>query len=440
MNIQINDLSATRKNLVVSLEPNEVDAEHKAVVSQFCRLAQMPGFRPGKAPAAMVIKRYGKDIEGEFRQKVVSKAFQEATSKDEIAVAAIAKVDEGKIEPGSAATVTITVDVHPKFELPEYVGLPTELAPVDVTEQEIDAIVEGMRGERAEFKTVERAAQKGDYVKLGYEGKIDGNPVAELVADRQIYAKVPQTWEEVEGEHEGVIPGLGKQIAGLKAGDKKDVTIQFPASFEAVAALAGKAVVYSLEVQEVRERVLPPLDEAFFKSQNATNLEGLRTSVRENLKVQKEMQNRNVQRRQVIDAVCARVDFPLPEALVENELQSVLRQFIEENMRRGVPQEQFEKDKKEIVDGARVAASQRVKSQLIFSKIAEKEKIDVGERDFDTYIYRETMRTGEKPEKIIKALTEDRDHLRSVQRGIIYDKTVDFLVSKATVSTAQPKA
>ncbi|OIR07359.1 trigger factor [mine drainage metagenome] len=440
MNIQINDLSATRKNLVVSLEANEVDAEHKAVVSQFCRLAQLPGFRPGKAPVAMVIKRYGKDIEGEFRQKVVSKAFQEATSKDDIAVAAVAKIDEGTIEPGAAATVTITVDVHPEFEVPEYVGLPTEVSAVDATEQEIDAIVEGMRAERAEFKTVERAAQKGDYVKLGYEGKVDGKPVAEIAADRQIYAKVPQTWEEVEGEHEGLIPGLGKQLAGLKTGDKKDVTIEFPATFEAVPALAGKSAVYSLEIQEVRERVLPVMDEAFFKSQNATDLETLRASIRENVKGQKEMQNRSGQRRQVIDAVCAKVDFPLPEALVEGELQSVLRQFIEENMRRGVPQEQFEKDKKEIVEGARKAAAQRVKSQLILSKIAEKEKIEVVERDFDAYIYRETMRTGEKPEKIVKSLTEDRDHLRSVQRGIIYDKTVDFLVSKATVSTVQPKA
>ncbi len=440
MNIQINDLSATRKNLVVSFDPTEIDVEHKAVVSQYCRLAQLPGFRPGKAPAGMVIKRYGKDIEGEFRQKVVSKAFEQATAKDDIAVAAVAKIDEGTIEPGKAATVTITVDVHPEFVVPEYIGLPTESAPIDATEQEIDSVIEGMRAERAEFKTVERAAQKGDYVKLGYEGKIDGQPIADLAAERQIYAKVPQTWEEVEGQHEGLIPGLGHHLNGLKAGDKKDATIQFPATFDAVPALAGKAVVYSLDIQEVRERVLPALDEVFFKAHNATNLEGLRASVGENLKAQKDMQNRNAQRRQVIDAVCAKVDFPLPESLVEGELQSVLRQFIEENMRRGIPQEQFEKDKKEIVEGARKAAAQRVKSQLVLAKIATKEKIEVVEHDFDTYIYRETMRTGDKPEKIIKALTEDRDHLRSVQRGIIYDKTVDFLVSKATVSAVQPKA
>jgi trigger factor len=109
-------------------------------------------------------------------------------------------------------------------------------------------------------------------------------------------------------------------------------------------------------------------------------------------------------------------------------------------MRRGVPQDQFEKDKKGLYEGAKKAAVQRVKSQIILMKIADKEKIEVVDSDFNTYIYRETMRTGEKADKIVKELTNNRELLRSVQRSIIHDKAVDFLVSKATVSTVQPKA
>ena len=129
----------------------------------------------------------------------------------------------------------------------------------------------------------------------------------------------------------------------------------------------------------------------------------------------------------------------MPDSLVENETQGVLRQFIEENMRRGIPQEQFEKDKKQLFDNARQAATKRVKVQLMLAKIAEAEKLTVTEKDIDTFIYREAMRTQQKPDKLVKVLSSDREQLRAVQQSIIFDKSVDFLVSKAKVSTT-PKA
>ena len=125
---------------------------------------------------------------------------------------------------------------------------------------------------------------------------------------------------------------------------------------------------------------------------------------------------------------------------VASERDGVLRQFIEENMRRGVPQEQFEKDKKELFEGARKSAVNRVKIQLLLAKIAEQEKLEITNDDLNDYIYREAMRSGQKPDKLAKALGSDRDQLRSAQQNIIFDKAVDFLVSKATVNTVQPKA
>ena len=182
------------------------------------------------------------------------------------------------------------------------------------------------------------------------------------------------------------------------------------------------------------------VDAEFFKAQQVDDLAGLQSQVRNNLKGQKEYQNRAAQRRQVTEALAAKVDFPVPDSLVESETQGVLRQFIEENMRRGVPQEQFEKDKKELYEGARKAATNRVKMQLILAKIAETEKLTVDNSDLDEFIYREAMRTQQKPDKLVKTLSTDREQLRAVQQNIIFDKAVDFLVSKATVKTIQPTA
>lgn len=440
MNVQLNNVSVTRKSLVVTLDPSEVDAEHQAVVGEIAKVAQIPGFRPGKAPAAMVAKRFTKEIADEFKQKVVGKAYRSALQQEKLDVLNVVNIEEGTIATGEAANVTITVDVRPEFELPEYVGLPTDIAPVEPTEDEIEKTIQGLRSERADFKRADRPAQQGDYVKLAYEGAVDGKSVAELVPDKQLYGKVPQTWEEVESPNEGVLPGLSRQLAGVKAGDKKDVTIVFPPEFAAAPALAGKTATYAIDVQEIRERVLPPLEAEFFKTQQVDDLAGLKEKVRKNLKLQKEYQNRGAQRRQVTEQLSMRVDIPVPESLVEAETQSVLRNFIEEQMRRGVPAEQFEKDKRELFDGAKKAATNRVKVQLILSKIAEQEKIKVENDDLNEYLYREALRSGQKPDKLAKSLAADRDHLRSVQQSIIFDKVVDFLVSKANVTTLQPKA
>jgi len=336
--------------------------------------------------------------------------------------------------------LTLTVDVRPEFQLPEYVGLKTQAGPTEPTDAEVDDVIQGLRSERADFKAADRPAQKSDYVKLGYEGMVEGKPIVELAPEKQLYGKAPQTWEEVEGAQEGVIPGLGKHLAGLKAGEKKDVTITFPAEFTAVPALAGKTAIYAVEVQEVRERVLPPLDEEFFKAHQADDLTGLQNQIRANIKMQKEHQNRVEQRRQVTEQLGALVDFPVPDSLVEAETQTVLRQFLEENMRRGVPQEQFEKDKVELFASAKKAASNRVKLQLILARIAEAEKVAVTNEDLNNFIYREAMRSGQKPEKLAKAIGGDREQIRSIQQSIIFDKAVDFLVSKATVTNPEAKA
>ena len=441
MNIEVKDISATRKSLVISLAASEVDAEHQAVVGEFARMVRLPGFRPGKAPAAMVTKRFAKEIEGEFKQKVVAKAYRDGVEQAKLDVLQVTDVEEGAVAPGAAVTITLTVDVRPEFTLPDYTGLPIEALPEDPTDAEVEKMLEAMRADRAEFKPADRAAAKGDYVKLAYAGKIDGKPVAETAPDNKLYDQVPQTWEEVEGAAEGVIPGLGKQLAGLKTGDKKDVAVQFPADFPAAPALAGKAATYAVTILEVRERVLPPLDDEFAKASKADNVAALRDAVRNQLKLARAQENLTAQHRQAAEQLALRAgDFSVPESLVDEETNAILRRFIEENMRRGVPAEQFEKDKKQLHDGARKSAIARVRSRFLLGKVAEQEKLTVTAEDINNLIYREAVMARQNPDKLAKELSKDRERLRAAQQGILFDKALDLLVSKAKVTTVAPKA
>lgn len=440
MNIQIQDVSPTRKSLVVSFDAKEVGIEYQAVIGEVSKQARLPGFRPGKAPAALVLKQYGKNIAEDFKQKVVGKAYRDGLKESKLNVVQVTGVEEGTIAPDQAATITITVDIQPSFELPDLAGIPVTVVPGAVADAEVDAAVEALRGERADFKVAERASAKGDYVKLSYEGTVAGQAILEIAPEKQIYGKVPQTWEEVEGENDGLIPGLGKQLGGVSVGEKKTIEIVFPAEFAGAPDLAGKTASYAVEILEIRERVLPELNEEFFKANQVDDLAGLQSKVRNNLVARKDHENRTGKRRQVVDALLAKVVFPAPESLIEQETQSVLRRFMEENMRRGVPQEQFEKDKTQLIAGARAAAENRVRTQMILARIAEQEKLQVDASDIDAFLYRESSQSGTRPEKLVKDLTNDRDRLRAVQQSIVFDKALDLVVSKATVSEAATAA
>ena len=437
MNVQITEINDTRKTLTVTLDKSEVDGEYTTILGQFSKQVNIPGFRPGKAPAQLVEKRFAKELKEEFKNRVIGKAYRDGLEQSKLEVLSLVDVEEGTVEAGLSAAIKITVDVRPEFALPEYTGLETEVISAEPTDAEVDTVIESLRAERADFKVADRAAAKSDYVRFSYEGTLDGKSLTEIVGDKAIYAKAPQTWEEVEGANEGLLPGVSKQIAGLKAGDKKDINVTFPADFAAVPALAGKSVVYAVEVQEVRERALPPLDEVFFKANQVESLDALKTQVKQTLGSRKDYENRNAQRRQITDALLAKANFNAPESLVANERDNVLRQFIEENMRRGVPQEEFEKSKKELHDSASKAAVARIKMQLMLAKIAEAEKIKVDEKDLNNWLMREAMRSGTKPDKFAKELSKDRDQLRAIQQQILFDKALDFLVGKATVKVTK---
>ena len=433
MKTELRDISDTRKNLVVTLDAEEVGQEQARIGAEFAKMARVPGFRPGKAPLNLVLKKFGKQISEELRGKIMARAYQEGMKEAKVEVLHLVDAENPKIEAGEAAELSFTIDIRPSFDMPEYKGLEAKVAPTDISDEEIDKMVENIRRERAEFKPVDRASQDGDYVKFSLEGTVDGQPIIDLVPDRPIFGKMPQTWEEVGGE-DSMIPGMAKALGGLAKGDKKDVAIEFPAKFT-VEALQGKKANYSIEVQEVRERELPELNDAFFKAQQVESLDDLKSKISESLKMRKEAENRSEIRRQVSETLASKVEFSIPESLIESETQNILRQVVEQNVQRGVPQEELEKNKDDLFTNSRKAAINRAKLQLILARIAEEEKIRAEERDLQQVIYQEAMRSKTKPEKYAKELSRDRGRIDSIQQAVVFDKTLDFLVDQAKVTT-----
>lgn len=435
MNVIVEDINDTRKRLSVSLEAEEIQKERDAVLKEVAKAARLPGFRPGKAPLPMIAKRFSREIDDRVKQNVLNDAYRQAIEESKLQPFKLVEVDGAEqLAVDGNREIAFVLDVRPDFNLPEYKGVEIEEPSEEVTGEEIDAFIDRLRSQRAEFNTVEREAAQGDYVKISYEGRIGDSPIADLVPDAPIFGTQSSTWEEI-GAAEEAIPGFSSGLAGLRAGDRKEISVDFPDNVPH-EALRGRKAVYAVEMQEVRERKMPDLDEEFLKGLQVDSVERLREQVRENLEETKKRESHEKKRQQITERLGSMVEFPLPESAVERETQSVLRQFLETNIRRGVPQEEFEKRKEELYDGARRSAFARVKLQFILARIADIEKIQATDEDLSRVIYFEAQRRREKPEKFVKELRKNPDEIDAMRQSVIFDKTLDFLLENAKLRKA----
>ena len=437
MKTDVRDINPTRKTISITASSEEVSEQEAKLINDFQRKAKIPGFRPGKAPENMVRQRFAKDIQQELKQRIVSQAHQEGVADAEFEVFTIVELDEGEIKGGQGATITFTVDVIPEFEVPAYEGLKVTNTPTEASDEEVADMLDQILGKRAEFNVVEKAAEKGDYVQCAYEGKIGAEIVADLVPENPMLGSQTNTWEEAGNEDAPGVRAIVDGLVGMKAGENKEVTMDFPEDFKP-EALAGKTVVYSVEAKEVREKVMPEMNDAFFESMQVKDESELRSKISENIESQKKQQNANGERQQITEELVKSVDFPIPESGVESETEAVLRDFMQRNMQQGVSAEEFEKHKESLHEGASKAAHDRFKSRLILSKIAEKEKIKVENEDFSRMIMMEAQQAGQNPDKLVKELQKDQNRVNQMRRDIILGKTMDLLAEKADREIVEP--
>ena len=431
--LAVEEIDETRKKLIVTLSADEIAREDRELVSEFSRHVQVPGFRPGKAPEQLVRRRYGKEMAEELKRKVRSMAYEEAMNGSELDIYSIISLDADEVKEGEDCDFTLTVDVNPSFNLPEYEGIPTRIPSSEVTEEEIEEAITAMRVQRADYKTVQRPAVAGDFVQISYEGRVEGRAIAELVPDSPRWSGRKLTWESI-GETDSMgVAAVVQGAVGMEAGEEKEVSMDFPGDFE-IEALAGSKAAYTMEVHEVREQILPELDEAFLKNFQADNVDQFREGIRDDLRLRKEQRLRNLQRSQIVDALAEQIEFALPASALESETSVVMQDIIDNNLRRGVPQEELEGRRQEIYDSGRRVAAERVKRNILLIRIGEKENIEVTESDINRFLVTEALATGAKVPELVKEIKNNPSRLMSIRRSILADKTLDHVVEKSTVT------
>jgi trigger factor len=434
--ITIEETSPTRKAVILSVPSATITEYENELIKEFASQVRLPGFRPGKAPTHLVKRQFAKGIADELKNKVVSEGFKHIREESKLNIYTIVDVKgTDEISPSADATLRFEIDLNPEFELPEYKGLEITEEAVVVTDEDVQKTIETIRSQRARFEVVDRGAEKGDYVKVGYEGTIDGTAVKEIAPDAYLYGSQPTTWEEAGAEEAPGIPGIVAGIVGKKAGDKFEVTHEFPADFN-IEALKDKKATYAVEVFEVRAKILPEMDEEFFKSANAKDIEDLTKQVHDGIQKRKENDIRAKKRQDVIELLNSKVDFPLPESAIDREAYNIFIEFANMQLRQGMDVKEIEAQRDELMAGSKDAAKTRVKTQMILGKIAEKEELKVDQKELNERIVQEAYIAQTPVDKFAKELSKDRERIAEMHRWILFNKALDLVIDAAKVKAA----
>jgi len=436
MKVEVEKQPGSVSRLQIELPPDEVAKEWDAIANSFARFAKIPGYRPGKAPRAVIDKRFRKEIQDELTKKLVSKSYHEAVEREQLRVASLTNIEDVQFGEDKSMRFRATVVTAPDFELPDYKHIPAQVPDTKVSDAEVDESLERLRDQSADFVDVpERGLEMNDFAVLDFEGSVESKPISEIV---------PQASKNLQGGKkfwlhlaaDNFLPKFCEQLIGQKPGETRLVIVHFPDDFP-VKELAGKKADYAVTLREIKGKVLPVLDDAFAaKMLSGKTLADLRQAIEHDIEHAKQHDMERAKESQIVKYLHEQVQFELPPALLQNETRRALAELVQRNRDRGVTDEMLKEKEKELIDGAASLATHRLKTNFILHRIAEREKIEVTKEDVDLRVKQEAARYEISPEKMRKEL-QQRDALDDIAQQILLGKTLDFLKANVSVEPAQ---
>jgi trigger factor len=400
-----------KKELVIEIPAEVVRREVEKVTDQFRRVARIPGFRPGHARPALIRQHFRTDIRNEVVQSLVPKFFDNAVKEQNLTVVGRPQFDDLNFEDDRPLTCKATFEVLPEFALGEYKGLEVEEEPATVDDPAVDGALEELRERAATFEVVsDRAAADGDYVYVSYQGRdINDNSKGPVEAREAVV--------HVGGE--GTVTAFTENLRGAKPGEVREFEVSYPDDF-AQKSLAGQTVRYRVEVQSIKKKVLPPLDDELAKSvSESETLAALRDEVRSGLEERRKRQVENAAMKKLLERLVEKHEIAAPESLVEAQLDRKLERIVTQLMAQGIDPRNTEVDWRKLRDESRPEAEKDVRGSLILSRIAEAEGIEVSEEEVDEVVRDLAAERREPPAALKTRLTREGglDRLKSTRRN-----------------------
>jgi trigger factor len=413
-----------RRELDLEIPAEEVTKKIESVAKEFARVARVPGFRPGKAPVSLIRRRFADDIKGEVLQSLVPERVEKAVSEQKLTPVSQPQVEKLDFVEGQPLKFRAVFEVLPEFELGNYKGLAIEMPAMDIADADVTKTLEEMRERAAAFAPVEgRAVENGDYVQL----KLMGTPAGggePLQAD-SVLCHI--------GAEETMEP-FNENLRGANIGDHKNFDVAYPADYPD-QKLAGKTYNYAVEVLGIKNKKLPELNDEFAKDvSDATTLDELKKKVAESLEHQRDHRQKELQREKVIVELVKSHEFPVPQALVEHQMDVRLERVVRSLAAQGVDPRAVNVDWVTLRKGQQERAMDDVKAELIIDRIATAENIDVTEEEVEHELEHMASHSGESAE-VARARLTKQGALDRMKAKLRSDKTLDWLAENAQIKT-----
>lgn len=430
MNANVTSESSTRSVIEITLSAAEVAAKRAEIAKEYAAEAVIPGFRPGKAPVALVERKYASRILPAAGERAVREALDTVLKEHSLDLLEIVSSDPVDAPEIGGIAAKFTVDLEPKFNLPKLDGIPVDDADTKVTDEEVARSVEAVRRSRGTHVPMgeDGVLAEDDAARVDYVGTLDGKPLEEAVPSGTAFAKRENAYFAVGGDY-SFVPGLSASLAGRRPGEKYEFDAEFPADFY-MEDLRGKKVHYAVTVRSAEKFVLPELDEAYFKGLGVADAADLEKRIRESMEGRAKAADRVRRLGQIAKYLGKAVSFDLPKAELERRTEGVLADLLRVNMDKGVAKEDLSKERERLQQAASAQAAERMRIDYVLDAVVRERKIEITPDQFNEYLNQIVRSSGMTSSEIAK-FSRDRAALRAHHRAALRERALETLLESA---------
>lgn len=418
MQVSVESTGGLERRMTVEVPEDRIRDEVNNRLKRLAKTTKMDGFRPGKVPLSVVKGRYGDQVRQEVIGEVMQSTFYEAVNQENLQPAGLPNIEPTSIEEGNDLAYTATFEVFPEIEPPSMEGLEIEKPAAEVTEADVDKMIDTLKQQHTEFQPVERAAQRGDRVRVDFHGTIDGEEFNGNSGE-----DVPVTLGSgrlIEGFEEGVI--------GASAGENRSLDLTFPEDYP-YSEVAGKPVHFEVTIKQVEEPHEPELDDEFAAKFGVTEggIEAFRKEVRDNMERELSQNLHNQVKQRVLDKVLEATEIDIPQSLVDQEAQTLANQM-KQQMHVPEGKEGPDLDTTMFQD----QAARRVKLGLVLSELVRANGLTADPNKVRERV--ETIASSyEQPQEVVNWYYADKSRLQDVETVVLEDTVVDWILGQAEV-------
>ena len=433
MNIAVEKQPKCVAILRAEIPANDVSARREKIVARYASKARIPGFRPGKAPKAVVAKRFEKEVGEELAEALHSDACKEAMRQESLHVLEFGAPEGLEFDAAGNCSFATKLMLAPDLALPDYKNIEVTVPTPADPDAAVDAQLDDMRQRQAEFNDIEgRGAEIGDILVCDYRTMLDGVPTGEALGrDVGFLGGREEHW--IKLEEDAFLPGFSAAVIGMSPGETREFPLTLAEDFP-IQELAGRDLAFTVKAQGIKQAVLPELDDEFAaRLVPGKSLDELKALLRENHEAQESRRIDDLKVDRIIAALLAQTNFELPEEMVARETQAQADSMVDRGISQGLSNEEIAQHQEEIFARANARAVDSLKANFLLREIAKAEDIKVNDAELINHLGQVAASRNIAPKKFIKDLVRE-DRIEGIRQSMLSGKAIDFLLEHAKIT------